>query len=102
MEEWELDDSIVSEGREEEDQETSQLEPRPLGPCLTVRTSLGDSLDDEGDHPDNSCTDSLKDSAVDGREGVSDEHAVAVVGKDSDAEERDSSDECLVGSETDE
>ena len=100
MEEWELDDCVVSERREEEDQEASQFEPRPLGPCLTLRASLGDSLDDERDHPDNSCTDSLKDSAVDGREGVGDEHTVAVVSKDSDTEERDSSDECLVGSET--
>jgi len=102
VEERELDDSVVSEGREEEDEESSQFEPGPLAPCLTVRAALSDSLDDERDHPDDSCTDSLKDSAVDGREGVSDEHSVAVVRKDGDAEEGDSANERLVGAEADE
>jgi len=102
MDTRQLDDTVVDKRRDEEEKETSQFKEGVLVPNLTIRRTRLDGLDDKTDDPNDSSTDSLKDCTVDGTEGVSDKHTIAVVEEHSSAEEKNSEDQALAGSKADE
>jgi len=102
MDTRQLDDTIIDEGRNEQEDETTKLEEGPWIPKLTIRRIRGDEVDDNADDPNDSSTDSLEDSTVDGAEGISDEHTIAIVEENCATEEKNGDDQILVGSKADE
>jgi len=78
------DDTVVDEHTEKKEEETAELEVRPVTPDLTeARIRTKDNVEDEEvGNPDASATETLKDGTKNSRSVLSNEHTKEVVAKD--------------------
>ena len=97
-------DAVVDEQTAKEENETAELQIRPVGPLLSkVALSAVDGVEDEEvDHPDTGSTDGFEDGSDDGSRDVGDEHAEEVVAEDDARVEDDRREDSRVLAEHDE
>ncbi len=110
--EWDFDISIVHHSGEDQKSETTQFEERPISPYFTKDRIRPDSMNDQVSKP-NARSSSIKllkekipysfeECSVNSREGVGDQHTIAIIEQNSNHEDQNDNNNQRLSAHTEE